>query len=93
MRGPVFRMPRPVPTPTHNPGCAVRNAPATVVLQNLNPSPVTLQVADFAGTKLGLVKGGMPQSVQDPGGSRRSVGEFIQTTTGGVAGMNGTFSA
>jgi len=72
---------------------AIVNAPATVVDQNIAAAPVTLQVADFAGTKLGLVKGGQPQTAQDPGGSRKSVGEFIQMTPGTVAGMNGTFFA
>ena len=68
-------------------------APAVVVQQTVNAAPVTLQVGDFAGTKLGIVKGGTPQTWQDAGGKRKSVGEFIQDDAGTVAGMNGTFFA
>jgi hypothetical protein len=73
---------------------AEEDAPATFIAQPLKTTgPVTLQVADFADTRLGLVRGGAPLSMQDPHGSRKSVGEFIQDTQGAVAGMNGTFFA
>jgi peptidoglycan/xylan/chitin deacetylase (PgdA/CDA1 family) len=72
---------------------AAVNAPAAVVELGVNPAPVTLQVAEFAGTKLGMVRGGLPAAVQDPDGSRKSVGEFVQLRPGAVAGMNGTFFA
>ena len=74
-------------------GDAAVNAPSSVVQLGINPAPVTLQVARFADVKLGIVKGGQPATVQDPTGSRKSVGEFVQLRTGGVAGMNGTFFA
>lgn len=72
---------------------AAVNSPAAVVETTINPALVTLQVGEFAGVKLGLVKGGTPATVQDPDGSRKSVGEFIQAKPGAVAGMNGTFFA
>ncbi|MBC8103014.1 MAG: polysaccharide deacetylase family protein [Cytophagales bacterium] len=72
---------------------AAVNAPAAVVEMNTSPAPVTLQVGEFAGTKLGLVRGGLPSTTQDPDGSRKSVGEFVALRAGAVAGMNGTFFA
>jgi peptidoglycan/xylan/chitin deacetylase (PgdA/CDA1 family) len=72
---------------------AAVNSPAAVVELGINPAPVALQVAEFAGTKLGMVRGGTPSAIQDPEGSRKSVGEFVQMKPGAVAGMNGTFFA
>ncbi|MES2463880.1 MAG: polysaccharide deacetylase family protein, partial [Armatimonadota bacterium] len=72
---------------------AALNAPSAVVELAINPASVTLQVAEFAGTKLGMVRGGLPATIQDPDGSRKSVGEFVQLRPGAVAGMNGTFFA
>jgi hypothetical protein len=74
-------------------GDATVNAPASVVQIGINPAPVTLQVAEFAGVKLGMVRGGQPATVQDPTGSRKSVGRVCSAEAGAVAGMNGTFFA
>lgn len=66
------------------------NAPAAVIEQTVTAAPVTLEVADYAGVKLGLVKGGIPTTRRS--GRRQSVGEFIRDA-GGVAGINGSFFA
>lgn len=78
---------------------ATENAPAAVIDQKLTANPVMLTVADFAGVKLGLVRGGKPATWQTSAG-RASVGEFVQMasqsgklTEPAVAGMNGTFFA
>lgn len=68
-------------------------APATVVERNLTQNPVILDVGEYDGIKLGLVRGGRPVSLRSKPGVRQSVGEFIQLHPGAVAGMNGTFFA
>lgn len=78
---------------------AAENAPAAVVDMPLKNNPILLQVGDFDGIKLGMVRGGAPTTWRDLAGSRKSVGEFIQEATTratadpAVAGMNGTFFA
>lgn len=71
---------------------AAVNAPAAVVERNLAPNPVILDVAEYDGVTLGMVRGGSPTSRRAISGGRFSVGEFVQEA-GGVAGMNGTFFA
>ena len=72
---------------------ATVGAPAAVVDLRLGAAaPVKLAVGTWGGVKLGLVYGGRPASVRTPTG-RKSVGDFIQQTSGGVAGINGTFFA
>lgn len=78
---------------------ATINAPAAVVDIKLGANPVLLQVAEFDGIKLGIVRGGKP-STWRTGGGRQTVGEFIkaaeesgQLTEKPVGGMNGTFFA
>ncbi|GAB4467585.1 MAG: polysaccharide deacetylase family protein [Armatimonadaceae bacterium] len=75
------------------------SAPAAVVDIPLTPRSVLLQVEEFDGIKLGIVRGGAPASWRSPSG-RNSVGEFVQMAresgklTGTIAGgMNGTFFA
>ena len=53
-------------------------------------SPVRLEVKDYAGIPIGIVRGGIPSSRRAP--VRQSVGNFVQEV-GGVAGINGTFFA
>jgi len=78
---------------------AAENAPATVIDRPLTNNPVLLQVGEFEGIKLGMVRGGAPTTWRDLSGSRKSVGEFIQEATTratgdpAVGGMNGTFFA
>ncbi len=67
------------------------NAPAAVVQFDLNATPVKLEIAEFAGVKLGIVRGGSPTTHHSP--VRQSVGQFITDVPGGVAGINGTFFA
>lgn len=67
---------------------AKTNAPAAVVEQTLSDTPVRLEVKEYAGVKLGIVRGGLPTSRRSA--SRQSVGEFVRDADG-VAGMNGTF--
>jgi hypothetical protein len=71
---------------------ALLAAPATVFERNLAPGPVRLEVGEFEGVKLGVVRGGMPATRRAASGGRQSVGEFVKEA-GGVAGMNGTFFA
>lgn len=68
----------------------LQGTPATVVDRALLPQPVRLEVEEFAGVKLGLVRGGTPSTWRSSG--RESVGTFIQQAQG-VAGINGTFFA
>jgi len=72
---------------------ATINAPAAVFSQNINPNPVSLEVKEFDGIKLGLVRGGQPTTIRSDETGRKSVGEFVQSVSDGVAGMNGTFFA
>ena len=53
-------------------------------------SPIRLEVKEYAGIPMGLVRGGIPRSRRAP--VRQSVGDFIQEANG-VAGINGTFFA
>ena len=66
-------------------------APAAVVQFDLNPTPVKLEIGEFAGVKLGIVRGGAPTTHHSP--VRQCVGQFIADVPGGVAGINGTFFA
>lgn len=66
-------------------------APAAVAEFDLNPTAVKLEVGEFGGVKLGLVRGGSPTTHHSP--VRQSVGQFITDVPGGVAGINGTFFA
>ncbi|MCW3096484.1 MAG: polysaccharide deacetylase family protein [Chthonomonadaceae bacterium] len=66
-------------------------APAAVAQFDLNPTPVKLEIAEFGGVKLGIVRGGSPTTHHSP--VRQSVGQFITDVPGGVAGINGTFFA
>jgi peptidoglycan/xylan/chitin deacetylase (PgdA/CDA1 family) len=73
---------------------ATVNAPATVISKEITPNTVSLEVREFDGIKLGLVRGGQPTTIRSDETGRKSVGEFIQTVGGtAVAGMNGTFFA
>lgn len=65
-------------------------APAAVVERTLLSTPIQLEVAEYDGIKLGLVRGGKPATHRTAG--RKSVGQFVQEA-GGVAGINGTFFA
>ena len=69
---------------------AINAAPAVVVEKELKKSPVLLEIQEYAGVKLGLVRGGTPSSIQPP--ERRSVGMLVKEANG-VAGINGTFFA
>jgi poly-beta-1,6-N-acetyl-D-glucosamine N-deacetylase len=78
---------------------ATVNAPAAYVDVKISDNPVILQVEEFDGIKLGIVRGGKPATWRAIEG-RRSVGEFIKEAqesgllTGTVVGgMNGTFFA
>jgi biofilm PGA synthesis lipoprotein PgaB len=53
-------------------------------------SPVRLEVTEYAGIPIGIVRGGIPSSRR--AAVRESVGNFVRET-GGVAGINGTFFA
>ena len=69
---------------------ALRGTPAEVVERTLTPAPVRLEVGEYEGVRLGLVRGGTPSTHRTAG--RLSVGQFVQDA-GGVAGINGTFFA
>jgi peptidoglycan/xylan/chitin deacetylase (PgdA/CDA1 family) len=78
---------------------AYLNAPATIVDVPLASRSVLLQVEEFDGIKLGIVRGGSPATWRSPSG-RNSVGEFCKMAQESgllegtvVAGMNGTFFA
>lgn len=66
-------------------------APAAVAQFDLSPTPVKLEIAEFGGVKLGIVRGGSPATHHSP--VRQSVGQFITDVPGAVAGINGTFFA
>ncbi|MFM7323112.1 MAG: polysaccharide deacetylase family protein [Armatimonadota bacterium] len=69
---------------------AARYAPAAVFETEIADQPVRLEAGEFDGVGLVLVKGGLPLSVRDLSGGRKSVGTYVREA-GGVAGMNGTF--
>lgn len=66
------------------------NVPAAVLSVDINKSLITLTAGDFDGISLVFVTGGVPISVRDPDGGRKSVGAFVEKHDG-KAGMNGTF--
>ncbi|MDX1931142.1 MAG: polysaccharide deacetylase family protein [Capsulimonadales bacterium] len=78
---------------------ATRNAPADIVRKELLSASIVLQVEEFDGIKLGIVRGGRPSTWRSPQG-RFSVGEFLRRAAASgklsetpVGGMNGTFFA
>lgn len=69
---------------------AVVSAPAEIYETALTETPVRLEVEEYEGVKLGLVRGGKISSRRVA--TRQSVGLFVKEA-GGVAGINGTFFA
>jgi peptidoglycan/xylan/chitin deacetylase (PgdA/CDA1 family) len=67
-----------------------KNVPAAVITTDINNAPITLTSGEFDDISLVFVSGGIPMSVRDPDGGRKSVGAYVDTH-GGKAGMNGTF--
>ncbi len=67
-----------------------KNVPAAVITTDINNAPITLTTGEFDDISLVFVSGGIPMSVRDPDGGRKSVGAYVETH-GGKAGMNGTF--
>jgi len=67
-----------------------KNVPAAVITTEINNAPITLTSGVFDDISLVFVSGGIPISVRDPDGGRKSVGAYVETH-GGKAGMNGTF--
>lgn len=67
-----------------------KNVPAAVLTTEINNGPITLTSGTFDDISLVFVSGGIPSSVRDPDGGRKSVGAYVETH-GGQAGMNGTF--
>lgn len=67
-----------------------QNVPAAVVSTDINNAPITLTSGEFDGISLVFVSGGVPLSVRDPDGGRKSVGAYVEKHEG-KAGMNGTF--
>jgi peptidoglycan/xylan/chitin deacetylase (PgdA/CDA1 family) len=67
-----------------------KNVPAAVVTTDINNAPITLTSGEFDGISLVFVSGGIPYSVRDPDGGRKSVGTYVEKHSG-KAGMNGTF--
>ena len=67
-----------------------KNVPAAVITTEINNTPITLTSGEFDDISLVFVSGGIPMSVRDPDGGRKSVGAYVETH-GGKAGMNGTF--
>jgi peptidoglycan/xylan/chitin deacetylase (PgdA/CDA1 family) len=67
-----------------------KNVPAAVVTTEINNAPITLTSGEFDGISLVFVSGGVPVSVRDPDGGRKSVGTYVEKHSG-MAGMNGTF--
>ncbi len=57
----------------------------------IKDAPVAYREGTFAGTRLALVTGGIPESLMSP--SREGVLDFIHRTSGTVAGINGGFFA
>lgn len=67
-----------------------QNVPAAVLAADINDAPITLTAGEFDGVALVFVSGGIPISVRDPSGGRKSVGAYVEKHEG-KAGMNGTF--
>lgn len=67
-----------------------KNVPAAVLTTDINNAPITLTSGEFDGISLVFVSGGVPISVRDPDGGRKSVGAYVEKHEG-KAGMNGTF--
>lgn len=67
-----------------------QNVPAAVLATDINDAPITLTAGEFDGVALVFVSGGIPISVRDPSGGRKSVGAYVEKHEG-KAGMNGTF--
>ncbi len=67
---------------------ALYDAPSAFVLKEIADTPVRLEVAEYRGIKIGLVRGGFPATLRSY--SRQSVGEFVYQAQG-AAGINGTF--
>ncbi|MFM2222076.1 MAG: hypothetical protein RLZZ78_333 [Armatimonadota bacterium] len=67
-----------------------KNVPAAVITTDINDAPITLTSGEFDDISLVFVSGGIPMSVRDPDGGRKSVGAYVEKH-GGKAGMNGTF--
>ncbi len=70
---------------------AVRGGAFAVYRGQIHDAPITYKEGTFAGTKLSLVIGGIPQSLLSP--AREGVLDFIHRTPGAVAGINGGFFA
>jgi peptidoglycan/xylan/chitin deacetylase (PgdA/CDA1 family) len=67
-----------------------KSVPAAVITTDINNAPITLTTGEFDDISLVFVSGGIPMSVRDPDGGRKSVGAYVEKH-GGKAGMNGTF--
>ena len=67
-----------------------KNVPAAVLTTDINNAPITLTSGEFDDISLVFVSGGIPISVRDPDGGRKSVGAYVEKHEG-KAGMNGTF--
>ena len=70
---------------------AVRGGAIGVFKGPIKGAPVTFKEGEFAGTKLALVVGGIPETLMSP--TREGVLDFIHRTPGAVAGINGGFFA
>jgi len=71
--------------------CQAAKSTAAFYEQALAPeTPVHLEVKEYAGIPIGLVRGGVPVSRRAP--VRQSVGDFVEQASA-VAGINGTFFA
>jgi len=70
---------------------AVRGGALGVFRGPIKDAPITYKEGTFAGTKLALVIGGIPESHLSP--TREGVLDFIHRTPGAVAGINGGFFA
>jgi len=66
-----------------------QNAPLGLSTVDLATSQVTFKQDKFDGVELVYVLGGKPASILSD--TRQSVGEFVRSTQGAVAGINGTF--
>jgi biofilm PGA synthesis lipoprotein PgaB len=67
---------------------ALYDAPSAFLVKEIADTPVRLEVAEYRGIKLGLVRGGVPSTIRSY--SRQSVGEFVYQAQA-AAGINGTF--
>ncbi len=67
-----------------------KNVPAAVVTTDINNAPITLTAGEFDRISLVFVSGGVPVSVRDTDGGRKSVGAYVEKHSA-LAGMNGTF--